>query len=292
MKLFLILAAAFSVTLGAAIFAGTQVINAVERPTSTSTLSIQVGDQTRSYEVILPAKPLPKSAPIIMMLSGKAASTSQEINRDQYLPYADADMAELVYPVAIHESWNVGSKCCGWAGLHNVSDVAFIKDLIPKIDPGHERPLYLVGYSNGGRLAYEFACDDPGLFDAIAVAKADPMPGCVVSTPQTIIDIASLDDTWVPYKPGEKGQESPAATVQFARLKAADGCDSTTEVTKLGNMTDTTWTQCANDTRLSFAVWTTGAHNFPRPPADYPTAAAVTWSFFNQTALEPLPKTK
>ena len=49
------------------------------------------------------------------MLSGLAASTSQEINRDNMLPYAEADKAELVYPVSIRESWNVGG-CCGAAG--------------------------------------------------------------------------------------------------------------------------------------------------------------------------------
>jgi polyhydroxybutyrate depolymerase len=223
------------------------------------------------------------------VLSGQAASTSGEINRDLYLPYADADMAELVYPVAIHESWNVEGGCCGWAGSNNVDDIAFLKALAPRIDPGHIRPLYLVGYSNGGRLAYDFACDDPGLFDAIAVAKADPMPGCVVTKPQSIIQIDSLTDPYVPYKPGDKGQESPPATVQIARLKAADRCTSSTDVLKQGTMTETTWTKCADGARLSFAVWSTGGHDFPEPPTDYPTAAAVTWSFFTKTALEPLP---
>ena len=42
------------------------------------------------------------------------------------------------------------------------------------------------------------------------------MPGCNIIVPQKILQIAATDDTFVPYEPGEKGKESPAATVQVA----------------------------------------------------------------------------
>jgi polyhydroxybutyrate depolymerase len=284
----IVLFTVFAAAIGGLVFAGTQVINAIERPTSTTTSSMQVGSVTRSWVTILPSAPLPKSAPIIVVLSGVAASTSEEINRDDFLPYAKADKAELVYPVSIRESWNVGG-CCGYSGSHNVDDMAFMKALVPKIDPGHVRPIYLVGYSNGGRLAYDVACHDPDLYDAIAVAKADPMPGCVVSKAQDFIQLDSLDDPWVPYLPGAKGKESPAATVQIARLETAFDCGSTSDVLKQGNLTETTWTKCANDARLAFAVWTTGGHNFPEPPKDYPTGSAVIYAFFTRTAIAPVP---
>jgi polyhydroxybutyrate depolymerase len=282
------LVTAFAVTLGVLAFASTQVINAAERPTSTTTLSMKVGGVTRSWMVILPSAPLPKSAPIIVVLSGVAASTSTEIDRDDLLPYAQADEVELVYPVSIQESWNVGG-CCGYAGDNNVGDLAFMKALVPQIDPHHVRPLYLVGYSNGGRLAYDVACHDPGLYDGMAIVKADPMPGCDVTKPMTIIQLDSLDDPWVPYLPGAVGKESPAATVQIGRLETADQCGPSTNVLKQGNMTDTAWANCAHGVRLSFAVWTTGAHNFPEPPKDYPTGSAVIYSFFTRTALAPVP---
>ena len=48
------------------------------------------------------------------------------------------------------------------AATKNVNDVGFLEALVPKIDPGHTRPIYVVGYSNGGRLAYRLACTDPG----------------------------------------------------------------------------------------------------------------------------------
>ncbi|HEX6537933.1 MAG TPA: hypothetical protein VF155_01975 [Candidatus Dormibacteraeota bacterium] len=33
------------------------------------------------------------------------------------------------------------------------------------VDPGHGTPIYLIGYSNGGRLAYTLACAAPTLVD-------------------------------------------------------------------------------------------------------------------------------
>ena len=96
----------------------------------------------------------------------------------------------MVYPVAIKESWNA-IGCCDGAAKANVNDVGFIEALVPKLDPGHARPIYVVGYSDGGRLAYRLACTDPTLFDGMAAVKADPMPGCVVTTPMNVLVFAS-----------------------------------------------------------------------------------------------------
>src|ERR1700733_4321259 len=227
----LALAAAFLVSLGVAVFAGAHIISAVERPSTTTTYSMKVGRLTRQYEVIAPTKTLAKSAPIIVVLSGAAAPTSYEITRDQMVPYVNADEAEVVYPVAIKESWNA-IGCCDGAAAENINDVGFIEALVPKIDPGHERPIYVVGYSVGGRLAYRMACTDPTLFDGLAAVKADPMPGCAVTKPMNVIVFSSQNDKYVPFEPGEKGYETPAATVQIATLEKDLGCSTKPTVAK------------------------------------------------------------
>jgi polyhydroxybutyrate depolymerase len=283
----LALAAAFLVSLGVAVFAGAHIISAVGRPSTTETYSMKVGHRTRQYEVIAPTATLAKSAPIIVVLSGAAVTTSVEITRDRMIPYADADKAEVVYPVAIKESWNA-IGCCDGAARENVNDVGFIKALVPRIDPGYERPIYVVGYSVGGRLAYRLACTDPTLFDGMAAVKADPMPGCVVTKPMNVIVFSSLDDKYVPYKPGDKGKETPPATVQIARLQKDMGCESQPTVVKHGPVTYRSWS-CANEKRLAWAVWPTGGHNFPPPAAHSPGADQLIWSFVSKTTLAPLP---
>lgn len=269
-----------------------KVVAAADRTMNTSTYSMRVGDLTRSYTVLTPAKTaLKPSAPIIMVLSGLNSTQDQEITRDQFTSYATAGDAEVVYPLAYRESWNA-LGCCSWAAIAAVDDTGFIAQLVSVVDPGHARPVYVVGYSNGGRLAYRLDCTNPLLFDGTIIVKADPMPGCTVVVPMKIMTIAATDDTDVPYKPGEKGRESPAATVQIANLVASSQCSPKTEKTAQGNMTYTLWPDCANGTSVGFTVYTAGVHSFPRPPGSYPAASQVIWAFINgTTSVQAQPKT-
>jgi polyhydroxybutyrate depolymerase len=297
-----VLVAAVVIVLGVAVFAflnavdasgkpaSTHVAATVKVPTSTKTYSMTVAGVERSYEVIEPTGGLPKSAPIIVTLSGLGASVASEVSRDQMLPYATADEAELVYPVAIQTSWNA-IGCCGYASSHNVDDLAFIKALVAQVDPGKQRSIYVLGFSNGARLAYRIACTDPGLFDAYAMVKGAPLPGCTVTAPLTLIELASVDDPEIPYQPGDKGlpDEALPITTLMAQLHATEKCPASSVVTQDEDMTLTSWSGCADGTRLAFAVWPTGAHLFPRPPVTKLGASPVIWSFLTRTPLAPLP---
>lgn len=284
--------AAVAVVAGASGIAGVQIDQAATRTMNTATSGLPVGSLTRSYTVLTPAKTtLAASAPIIVMLSGLNAEQDQEISRDEFTPYVQAGDAEVVYPLAYRESWNAGG-CCSWASAAKVNDTGFISALVKKIDPGHTRPVYLVGYSNGGRLAYTIACQDPLLFDGIAAVKADPLPGCNVTLPQKILQVASTDDADVPYATGEKGnfRESPAALVQNTDLKFADVCSARSDRSSEGNLTLTTWADCAKGASVTFAVYSAGEHSWPRGPVSNPAASQVVWAWISNTVtVPPLP---
>jgi surface polysaccharide O-acyltransferase-like enzyme len=105
------------------------IVAAASRTMNTTSSTIQVGDMTRSYTVLTPAKKaLSSSAPIIMMLSGLNSEQDQEISRDGLVPYVQAADAEVVYPLAYRESWNA-IGCCSWAAKAAVDDVGFIEAL-------------------------------------------------------------------------------------------------------------------------------------------------------------------
>jgi polyhydroxybutyrate depolymerase len=285
---FMVLLTAFITTLAVATFSGVKIISAIERQSTTTTYSMQVGSLTRSWEVIAPTATLPKSAPIVVVLSGYVVSTNAEISRDHFVPFVDADKVELVYPVSYKESWNAGG-CCGKAAAANVNDVAFLEALVPKIDPGHTRPIYFVGYSNGGRMAYRLECTDPGMMNGMVALKADPMPTCTVSKPQNnVLVFNSLNDPWVPYKPGEKGKETPPATVQIARLQSELECSSKPTTAKHGEMTLSTWS-CADGKTLEWALYQTGGHDIPNPTASTPGAMQIILSFMTKAPLAPVP---
>jgi polyhydroxybutyrate depolymerase len=266
----------------------TKTAASVKVATSTKTYSMTVGGFKRSYEVIAPVKAPPKSAPIIVMLSGIGSTVAQESSRDDILPYATANQALIVYPVAIDESWNA-ITCCGEAATKNVSDLAFLEALVPRVNPGDARKVYVVGYSNGARMAYRVACDDPTLFDGYAMVKGGPTPGCNLRKPVTILQLASKNDPEIPYEPGDKGIEPLAMTTLVADLHTAEKCPKKSAVTHSGSMTLTTWSSCEDGARVGFAVWKAGVHSFPRPPASIPAATQVIWSFFTKTPIAPIP---
>jgi polyhydroxybutyrate depolymerase len=257
-------------------------------PTTTKTYSMKVAGMTRSWVVVAPAKSLPKTAPIMVMLSGIGATVPMEMARDQLTPYAAADKAEVVYPVAFQGSWNA-IGCCGMAGKDNVADLAFLNALVSKLDPGRTRRIDVIGYSNGARLAYRVACTSPKLFDAYAMVKGGPMPRCAVSKPVDIEQLASMDDPEVPYQPGGKGSESLSALAIVARLRAADKCPVKSVTSRTGNLVLNNWNSCATGKRVALAVWKSGKHSFPRPPVSDPGAAPVVYAFFTKTRLAPLP---
>ena len=268
----------------------------VKVATATKSYSLMVGDVKRSYEVIAPVKALPEKAPVIVFLAGIAAATESgasvvagEIKRDDLVPYATSNQAEIVYPEPLYGSWNA-TGCCGAAAAKNVNDLAFLAALVAKVDPGHARPIDVVGYSNGARLAYRVACDDPGLFDGYAMVKGEPTSGCDMRKPVTILQIASVDDPEVPYQPGDHGSvESLPVTTLVGELRATDKCPANNTVGHSGEMTLLTWSGCAGGTSIALAAWSGGVHSFPRPPGSMPAASQVAWAFFTKTAMAPLP---
>jgi polyhydroxybutyrate depolymerase len=264
---------------------------AAKVPIATKTYTLQAGGLKRSYEVIAPVKAPPKSAPIIVMLSGIYSTVADEVGRDYLVPYANYDMAEIVYPVAYDTSWNA-IGCCGVAAAKNVDDLAFLKALEAKVDPGHARQIYLVGYSNGARMAYRVACDEPALFDGYASVKGGPTPGCIMRKPVSMIQLAAVNDPEVPYKPAPNGKPSSQTpmTTLVSDLRTVDKCTGASTGAHSGNMTLTTWTACAGGTRVGFALWSSGVHSFPRPPVSVPAASQVIWSFFMKSPIAPLPK--
>ena len=277
------------VTIGVAVIAGARIISAIEGPTTTATYSMKIGRLTRSWEVIAPTNALPQSAPIIVVLTGKAATNSQEIRRDRLVPYVDAGKTELVYPLAIRQSWNA-IGCCGAAATRKVNDLGFLRVLVPRVDPGRERPIYFVGYSNGGRMAYRLACADPGLFSGMAAVKADPMPGCVISKPENVLERPRTTTRRSRTPRGRRAGKSPRLRSRSAARSALDCARPPTVAAYRGVMTLTTWPSCADGKRLAWGVWQSGGHDFPPPSAHAPGADQVIWSFVSKTAVAPIPQ--
>lgn len=242
--------------------------------------TLLTGGLARGWEQLTPGGGAGPSTPILVVLHGQAVTAAQEVERDALTPLVAAGRTELVYPQGIGNSWNAGG-CCGPAWGQRVDDLSFVRDLVAAVDPGHARPVYLVGYSNGGRLAYTVACDDPTLVDGFAIVDAMPLAGCTLGRPITILQVDGTADPAIPYRPGDPGGELPPATTEAERLRVLDGCRAAPATATAGSLSLQTWSGCAGGTRLGFATYAGGTHLWPAGDAGTPGAGPVLWTFLS-----------
>lgn len=198
----------------------------------------------RTFRLHLPpaaraAKPLP----LLVVLHGGGSSGAGMEEVTGFSALADREGLYAVYPDGtggphgLGRAWNAGG-CCGPPAWFGVDDVGFIDALVDAlgrrlaIDP--ER-LFVVGYSNGGMLAYRvattgrrrfaglavYAATMPGWGPVIAPELDDPLP----SHPMTVVTIHSYADPWVKYQGRERPGFTDASFAHVGRFWAvAAGC--------------------------------------------------------------------
>jgi len=116
----------------------------------------------RTYYVAYPSGTSEPSGLIINM-HGFGGSAAGQMSGTQMDNYAHPQNIAVVYPQGINSdigytSWNVGTY---W-DFNNQDDVGFISAMIDEIASNFEIDLnrvYACGFSNGGYMAYELACE-------------------------------------------------------------------------------------------------------------------------------------
>jgi polyhydroxybutyrate depolymerase len=267
----------------------------------------------RSYYIHVPAgddgtTPLP----VVVALHG-AFSTARKFERESgFSLLADRERFLVVYPQGIglgdlFRHWNSG-HCCGKARKMNLDDVGFVLasvDDVARRNPVDRARLYLVGFSNGGMLAYRIAAEHPEVVAAVAVASgtiggvpAANEPEWSVPRPKQPVSVLALHgraDTHIPYDGGRaaqsRGKSSAISVARSIRLWVdADGCQPEPQVESMsgGRVERQAWSGCRDDSEVvlySIDVW---GHEWPRASSlDGFDAGAAIWRFFARHRLAP-----
>jgi poly(3-hydroxybutyrate) depolymerase/peptidoglycan/LPS O-acetylase OafA/YrhL len=248
--------------------------------------NLVAGGLRRSYQVVRPVVPVAARLPAVIFLHGVNIDLGGEEVRDGLLPLVTSGQLLLVYPAGYQESWNAGS-CCGGAQLRDVDDGAFLTALARRVaaDPGVDAArVSLVGYSNGGKMAYRLACDHPRLFPTVAVVLALPMTGCQSGAPVSLLQVAVLDDAEIPYAPGEgpftaNGVVLTPVTSEVAAWRTRDGCTGDDAARTTGQLRTELWSRCQGGSRVELATYAGGGHYWPAGDAATPPAGQVVWDF-------------
>jgi polyhydroxybutyrate depolymerase len=160
-----------------------------------------------------------KALPLVVALHGGFGTARQMEERSGLSELADRQGCIVLYPNGITlfgwlQHWNAG-HCCGQAMKDGIDDVAFVSRVIDEtcrrsnVDRSR---ISMVGYSNGGMLAYLFAAQKPEILAAVAAiaATVGSRPSDhgaekhipPAKAPMPIISFHGRDDDIVPYGRG------------------------------------------------------------------------------------------
>ncbi|WP_233617591.1 alpha/beta hydrolase family esterase, partial [Actinomadura sp. WAC 06369] len=170
-------------------------------PSGTTEHTIAMGDWKRPYLLHLPpdrkdGEPLP----LIVALHGGLNDPRYVREQSGLDAVADARGYAVAYPEGLLGTWNAGA-CCWFARWAGVDDVAFLDRLIDTLvreGVADRRRVFLTGFSNGGGMAYRYACERAGRVAGVAVVSGALAVGC---TPDRPISVLAFHGTWDPSVP-------------------------------------------------------------------------------------------
>lgn len=260
-------------------------------------LSLAIGGTQRSYLLVAPAGQR-SALPLLMILHGRSVTVQQERVRTDFLALAQQGKAVLVYPVGYEQFWNAGGGCCGAAAVARVDDSAFLTAVLGDV-ANHvaidSSRIYLVGYSNGARMAFTEVCAHPSVFAAFASYAGVPTQACgdtSVAVPAWI-SAGTADPELSTTDPAQTSTQVIESVV--ADWRARNRCGATSTSTTVPPARLTLWAHCRNGSAVESALYTGLNHYWPRATqADIPyntavgaqaSAATLMWAFLSTHQL-------
>jgi polyhydroxybutyrate depolymerase len=254
---------------------------------------LTVAGRHRGYLLARPVHPGRGKLPVVVLLHGRGMTPAGMLQRSGLL---DTRPAIVVVPAGYGRSWNAGA-CCGPARAAGVDDVGFVTAVVGRaVDQpdADRRRVYLVGYSNGGRMAFRMACRRPRLFTAVAAVEAVSVYPCrSVAAPVPVLSVASTADPLLRIfdsAPPKRidGRPQPSVDDVIRSWRTLDGCSGTPVRTQAGALDSLRWTACRSGAVVGEDLYAGGSHVWPGGSTLTPSAQARVWAFFSPAGPQPV----
>jgi len=250
----------------------------IEGGVRTQTGTVIEGIVQRPFTVLSPAEVEPgERLPVVVVLHGRTVDSARMSRAADWRGAVARDRFVAVFPQGVLDSWNAG-PCCPPASALGTNDVAYLEEVLrqldtrPDVDPARR---YLTGFSNGAVMAYSFACQRPGVFDAVAPLAGSNLSGCAPGAPVSLLHQHGDPDPVVPYdgRPTLSQVLSsapfPQVPVSVAAWARSAGCDPLPQVRNDGpGVVRQTWIGCAADARVELLTYPGNDHRWPDAPVD------------------------
>lgn len=280
-----------------------------------TTITVTSGGMNRTAIVSIPtAKPSmrnrTKGWPLVLDLHGSNSTPTEQLSRSG-LDRTGAREGFIVaapqaaLPAPTGTMWNVPHTATDVPGAPD--DEVFLQDLVGDlvargcVDPSR---VYGAGYSGGGRMISQLACDTPGLFAAIApvaglragaplTTSAGVVPDPATCAPDRPVPVIAFNGTADPVNPFTGGGApywgygALAASERWAEI---NGCRTRKSTTVTSSVSLITHRGRSENAVVQQYVIDGGGHTWPGAhPAGFPGAGPTTqdieatqliWEFF------------
>jgi polyhydroxybutyrate depolymerase len=176
-----------------------------------------------------------KAVPLVLLLHDYASSGAAAESYFDLTAQSDAQGFLYAHPDGTKDSkgnefWNATDACCNADGS-KVDDSTYLSNVISDVQAQYNvdpTRVFVLGYGNGGFMAYRLACDHADQITAVASlggATWDVSSKCALQTAVSVVEIHGTDDATFLYAGGTNlGNPYPAATATASDWATLDRC--------------------------------------------------------------------
>ncbi|MEY4579811.1 MAG: hypothetical protein RL701_4514 [Pseudomonadota bacterium] len=215
---------------------------------------------TYSYVLVVPAGlDLTKKAPLVVVWHALLSSPDETRAVTDVDAQAEANGTLTVHPISPDKAWNAGSCCTAFAAGSQRDETVFARELVADVKTKvcvDNKRVVTTGFSNGGMLSQQLACQAADLFSAAApmgstMTMANASSACLPAKPIPIFMINGTADPLVGYNQVSLagGMTVPAS---FALWADRNGCTGEPTVTlQQGAATCRTYAACRDGVEVT-----------------------------------------
>jgi polyhydroxybutyrate depolymerase len=283
----------------------------VGSPGST-TLSLKVNGFARTVIVHVP-KHSSGTTPLALVLNlhGSGSTALEQEGFTQMDKTANQDGFIVAYPQALIPDgtgfdWNIpGVPLIGGGKVpaKSANDVKFLTSLVSILESKYcvnSNEVYSTGFSGGARMTSQLACDDSGIFAAVAPVSGlrRPTP-CPTTRAVPVISFHGSADPVDPFAGHGQAYWNYSVTTAARDWSTQDHCTSSAHSTPVNDVKLTTYAGCSDGAQVELYEIIGEGHEWPGGPALPKTltallgpqssavsANALIWAFFQAHTLK------